>query len=381
MTTPDSPARLTNATVLRVLLLTKGLGPGGTERLLLEQVAARSSEVEYDAAYLLPWKRHLASELEALGARTHCLGVRSEADPRWLWRLDRLVRHGGFHVVHAHAPLSAALARVQVRVHRPRPVLVYTEHNRWPSYHPVTRAANRVTYRLNDAVLAVSSDVRASIPSSLRDRVEVLVHGIDLERVRARAREREAVRAELGMADDEVLVVTVANFRESKGYPHLLRAAAILRDRRSPTRFAVVGQGQLEGQVRALHAELGLAGTVHLLGYRPDAARVIAAADLFALASLHEGLPVAVMEAFALGVPVVATRVGGLVEAVTDGVNGILVPPADPVALADALGALVEPSRRERLAAGARWSGERFSSAPAVARLEHVYRSLASVAR
>jgi glycosyltransferase involved in cell wall biosynthesis len=297
---------------LRVLVLTKGLGPGGAERLIVEQAAGRSRDIDYEVAYLLPWKQHLVPALTELGVRTHCLDVRSEADLRWLGRLERLLRESGFDVVHAHAPVSASMLRLAVRARRNRPAFVYTEHNRWPSYHPLTRFANRATFRLNDAAFAVSDDVRASVAPSFRPRVEVLIHGVDVDRVRSEAAARTAVRAELGVADDELLIVTVANYRQHKGYPYLLRAAAIIRDEQLPIRFAVVGQGQLESEVRELHRELALGERMQLLGYRPDAVRVIAAADVFALASTHEGLPVAVMEAQALGVPVVAPAVGGL---------------------------------------------------------------------
>lgn len=365
---------------MRVLLLTKGLGPGGAERLIVEQVAARGADVEYDVAYLLPWKQHLVPEIEAFGAQTHCLDVRSDADPRWIRGLERLLRNG-YDVVHAHAPLSASVARVQARLRRHRPAFVYTEHNRWPSYHWATRYANQATYRLNDAVFAVSDDVRDSVPARLRTHVEVLVHGIDLERVRAHAGDRSMVRAELGVADDELLVVTVANYREHKGYPHLLHAAAIVRDSGAPIRFAIVGQGQLHAEVEALHADLDLADTVQLLGYRPDAVRVIAAGDVFCLASLHEGLPVAVMEAQALGCPVVATAVGGMRQAVTDGVDGLLVPPADAPALATALRRMLDPVLRRRLVAGATAAGDRFASRNAAARIEETYRSVAALER
>jgi glycosyltransferase involved in cell wall biosynthesis len=277
--------------------------------------------------------------------------------------------------------MSAAFVRMLLRTMRRRPALVYTEHNRWPSYDLVPRIANHATFRLNDAVFAVSADVMHSVPARLQPRVEVLVHGIDLASVRANAGARDAVRSELDLPDGALLVVTVANYRTAKGYSYLLRAAARIRDEGLPIQFAIVGQGQREAEVKALHAELDLAGTVHLLGYRTDAVRIIAAADVFALASIHEGLPVAVMEALALGVPVVATAVGGLREAVTNGENGVLVPPADPVALAGALRAMVDPAVRARLAAGARAAGERYSSSVAVARLELEYRKRAPVTR
>ncbi len=113
-----------------------------------------------------------------------------------------------------------------------------------------------------------------------------------------------------------------------------------------------------------------------LLGYRDDTTRLIAAADLFVLASHHEGLPVTVMEALTLGVPVVATAVGGLPEAVATEVNGILVPPGDASALADAIQRALEPATHARLVEGAEGTGDRFSNAPAVASIEATYASL-----
>ena len=102
-------------------------------------------------------------------------------------------------------------------------------------------------------------------------------------------------------------------------------------------RFATAGQGPLEAEIRAEHARLGLGDRFALLGYRTDATRLVAAADVFVLASHHEGLPVTVMEALTLGVPVIAPDVGGIREAVTDGRDGLLVRPDDPTALADAI--------------------------------------------
>src|SRR5262249_17495205 len=101
---------------LRVLWLIKGLGPGGAERLLVEHAASGAHDgFEYEAAYVLDWKQHLVPELEAAGVHTHCLGVRSELDPRWAVKLQSLLRHGAFDVVHAHSPFVASVARVETR--------------------------------------------------------------------------------------------------------------------------------------------------------------------------------------------------------------------------------------------------------------------------
>ena len=136
-----------------------------------------------------------------------------------------------------------------------------------------------------------------------------------------------------------------------------MEAARIVVDRLPSVRFVAVGQGPLEDEVRAWHEASGLGDRFVLTGYRADARRVMSAFDLFTLSSEHEGLPVAVMEALALGLPVVATAVGGLPEAVVDGVEGRLVPPHQPDLLADAIIAVAEdPALRARMS-GARRPG------------------------
>ena len=362
-----------------MLWLTKGLGPGGAERLLVEQAGALGEGVAVEAAYLLPWKDHLVADLEASGVPTHCLGVRTEADVRWLARLDRLVRRGNFDVVHVHSPVSASLARLALRSLHRRVAVVDTEHNRWPSHHRATRALNRATYRLNDAALAVSAEVVASMPPGPRRTTRVLDHGIGLAGVRARAGDRDATRRELGIGATEVVCVTIANLRSQKRYPDLLAAARSVVDRDDAVRFVTAGQGPLADEIRAARDSLGLGDRFAMLGYRSDVPRLVAASDLFVLASAHEGLPVAVMEAFALGVPVVATAVGGVAEAVTDGVSGLLVPPGDPTALADAILRAAEPALRARLAAGAAAAAARFDVVAAEREIEATYR--AAVAR
>jgi glycosyltransferase involved in cell wall biosynthesis len=279
----------------------------------------------------------------------------------------------------------AAVTRLLVRTMRRRPAVLVTEHNRWPRHAAATRWANRLTMPLDDADVAVSDDVRNSMPRKLRTDVEVLVHGVALDEVRSHAGDRASARAELRTAPREVLAVIVANLRREKGYDVLLAAADHLRrtDPSSPVRFVSVGQGPLEAQLRARHAALGLGDRFLFLGYQPDALRWLAAADLFVLSSRHEGLPVALMEALALGVPVVATEVGGIPQAVTDGVEGLLVPPDRPEKLAAAVATLADdPTRRQAMGEAAfRRSGD-FGIEPAQRRYESLYATLrASVGR
>lgn len=379
------PEPLASAPRIRLLVLIKGLGPGGAEQLLVGQVNVRDTEAfRYQVAYLVPWKDQLVTQLEAQGVTVIALCGAREWDLRWALRLRRLLVSDPVDVVHTHSPYVAAVLRVLARTlpRARRPALVYTEHNRWPRHAAATRTLNRLTFSLDDRQVAVSDDVRATMPAKRRQRVEVLTHGIDLEAVRARRADRAAVRAELGIADDEVVIGTVANLRREKAYDLLLEAAAGALARDDHLRFVAVGQGPLEDEVRARHERLGLGDRFLLLGYRDDAVRVMSGFDVFTLASRHEGLPVALMDALALGLPIVATAVGGIPEAVTNGVEGLLVPAERPDELAGAYLRLAsDEAERARLGAAAASTAGRFDVRAATRRLETIYREAAASRR
>jgi glycosyltransferase involved in cell wall biosynthesis len=279
-----------------------------------------ADRVTLECAYVLPWKDHLADDLARAGVALTCLSSKRR-DLRWPKRLAQLVRSGDFDVVHVHSPLPGSVARLAVRSMRrgSRPAVVATEHNRWKTHRLPTRLLNRVTSRWNDATFAVTDEVRDTMSGRAGSTAVTLQHGIDVPAVAAARADRAAVRAELGLPDDVLVVATAANFRPQKDYPNLLAAVATLRDRGVPMHLVAVGQGPQEAEVRAECTRLGLDHLVTFTGFRADAVRVLGAADVFTLASQWEGLPVALMEALALGLPVVATAVGGVAEAMHDG--------------------------------------------------------------
>lgn len=382
-----------------MLILTKGLGRGGTERLVAGTVRHLDPErFTVEVAYLLPWKDGFVDEIEANGTPVHCLGAprRRRSGPLWAARLRRLVRAHDIDLVHTHMPLSAAVARLALP--RRRPVLVHTEHNLWDRYRLPTRLANRLTYGRNAAAIAVSDTVAAQIRS--RRPVEVITHGIDLVRRRppvaqhlgqpgepgdmlpGGANARLEARRRLGIEPEVPVIGTVGNFTAKKDHAVLLAAAARLVGEHPDLRLVLVGSGPLEADLRARAQALGLGHVALFAGSRGDVYSVLPAFDLFTLSSRFEGLPIALLEAMASGICPVATRVGGIPEVIGDGTCGLLVPPGDAAALAQALGKLLaDPERRQAFARQATIRAADFDLSHAVRRIEAIYDAALGVNR
>ena len=384
---PGSPAAGPATRRLRVLVVIKCLGFGGAERLLVDTVAnGDRTSFDYEVAYVLAAERGMVPLIEADGTTVHDLGATGNGDLRWLAQFRRLLVAGRYDVVHFHLPYTASLGRLAVASlpRSVRPAIVYTDHSLWNKMAVVVKALNRATIGLDQAMIVVSDAALASLPTSIRPRARVLVHGVDLSQADSLLERQDDVRAqvrqEFGVPEGDLLVVSVANLRPEKGYDVLLDASHLLVERRLPVRVVAVGrgEGELERTMRARHAALGLGDRFVFAGQRDDVLRILAAADVFVLASRQEGLPVVLMEATSVGLPIVATAVGGVPQVLTDGVDGLVVPPGDPVALADALGRVVsDPDLRRRLGAAAKQRSAMFDVAQASRTIEGIYREVA----
>lgn len=189
------------------------------------------------------------------------------------------------------------------------------------------------------------------------DRVRVIHDGVDVQAWRRRpdGEARRRLRRQLGCSDETVLVATVANIRPAKGYPHLVEAVPLVTAARSDCRFVCAGLDMMGGAVQRRARELGVEGSIVFTGPRADVRDLYEAADIALLPSVYEGFGLSLAEAMALELPVVATEVGGIPELVQDGRTGLLVPPADPAALARAVLRLAaRPELRRWLGMGGR---------------------------
>jgi L-malate glycosyltransferase len=278
-------------------------------------------------------------------------------------RLARLLRREHANVLHTHTLAAAnALGRLAGRLaHVPVVSHLHIANHFRPATRPLLAGIDNTTARLAAALVAVSEDTRrAYVEQGYPPRIRVVYNGVDLA-----PGDANGLREELAIPAHAPLVAEVGRLCDVKGQRELIDAI-----RRVPEAHAVlVGAdlehgGAYEQALRRRADELGVADRVVFTGRRADAARVLAAADVVALPSWTEGLPLVVLEAMALGRAVVATRVGGTPELVIEGETGLLVPPRDAGALADALRrVLSDDALRQRLGdAGRRRVEERFSA-------------------
>ncbi|MDT8441712.1 MAG: glycosyltransferase [Desulfuromonadales bacterium] len=318
-----------------ILWLIKGLGLGGAEKLLTQALPYLDrSRFAYRAGYFLPWKDALVPELTAAGLPVDCLHVTTVADLGAVPRLVRFCRDRHIDLIHAHLPHPGLVARLAGRIGGV-PV-VYTEHNVWERLHPAMRLLNRLTFGLNARTIAVSADVAASMGGVDRQRLRVIDNGIDCARLAATADDSAAVRRELAIPADHLVIGKVANLGAKKNHENLLHAFALFLKERPATTLVLVGQPfDRLPCLQQLAERLGIAGSVRFTGGRNDVPRIVRAFDLFVMSSDHEGLPIAMLEAMALKKPTVATTVGGIPGVVRDGLDGFLVPAQNPQALAE----------------------------------------------
>jgi glycosyltransferase involved in cell wall biosynthesis len=354
-----SPSRL-----LRVAHLTLGLDVGGQEKLLVE-FARRADRARFDLRFIsLGHRGVLADDIEAHGWPVTAMGVPSGLRPSLIVKLAGLIRRWRPDVVHLHdqrALFYAAPAAWLARV----PMIAQTRHGRDIDATPRQTMVVLQLSKLVDRFVCVSEEVAALSRQQgiAGPRLGTILNGIDLSRFG------------FGGPDPAGPVVTVARLSPEKDVANLVRATALAAQQASELRVEVAGGGPCMQDLKQLAADEGVAERITFLGEVRDVPALLGRARIFVLPSRSEGIPLTALEAMACGIPVVATRVGGLPEVVDDGVTGMLVPSADPGALAEAIVEIWnDPGRGEKLGrAGRRRAEELFDVRRMVAQYEALY--------
>jgi L-malate glycosyltransferase len=281
-------------------------------------------------------------------------------------------------VIHAHDPHGVAMAALALSMStmKTKPPLVAS---RRVDFHLRGSALSRWKYRQVDLFICASEAIRTML---LADGVEparaVTVHeGIDLGHVAAAP--AAPLHQELWLPHGAPIVGNVAALVPHKGQKHLVDAAAMVVQHVPDARFVIAGEGELRSALEHQVRHLGLEKHVMLAGFRPDILSVHKAFDIFVMSSVTEGLGTSVLDAMACGRPVIGTRAGGIPEIVEDGVTGILVPPRDPHAMADAIVRLLkdEALRLRMGGAGLSLANARFSAERMVQDTISIYERIA----
>lgn len=242
-------------------------------------------------------------------------------------------------------------------------------------------------YNLIDNILQLGADKTVLVShlqrklvygGSSKSRVCVLHNAVNLDSPMPVSDCNVSCRKLLGISDNDSVVVTVGRFSPEKGMDVLIKAFALLCKDRSDIHLVVVGDGQERASIEKMIAELGLQMLVHLVGYTQTPGDYVRGADLLVLPSRSEGIPNAVLEAMAFGIPVVATSVGGVPEVIVDGRDGLLVPPDDPIKLAESIAVVLSDFElAARLAAAGRVRmQEAFSVGSRIQKIQMLYSEL-----
>jgi glycosyltransferase involved in cell wall biosynthesis len=291
-----------------------------------------------------------------------------------IWQaLVRLVREYDIDVVQTHLLRSLDFLTLFLPYVTDLGVVLWTFHSvnflptkrdalrRYQWLSKPKRYAYRLLYRLASrqvsGCVAVSDQVRESmlkLIGPIRDKITVICNGVDVARYQQPV-DRGRVRRQLGFSSEEKLLITVGTLKEEKGHQYLIEAATKVVHRYPNAHFLFVGDGERRSVLQAQANACGLSERIHFLGNRQDVSELLIASDVFVLPSFWEGLSMALLEAMAAGLPIVASEVSGTVQVVAPNETGILVPPGDAQRLARAIDqVLADPTQAQAMGAAAR---------------------------
>src|SRR5262245_14461179 len=319
----------------RVAQLIASDGPGGAERIVADVSSAlQASGVETVVFLPKDGEGWLARQLAGSGVLVEYFRIEQPVSPPWARALAHAFERHRVIVAHSHEfsmGVYGAWASWLARI----PHVVTMHGGRYYAERFRRRLALRAAVAVSAQTIAVSTTCARDISRGLairRSRIRLIPNG-----VRFVPPDRVTLRTELRLQPEDRLVVSLGSLYPVKGHTHLIDAIAMIADRHPRLHVAIGGRGEMADTLLARARTYGLQDRVHLLGLRSDVAAVLAAADIFALPSLSEGLPLALLEAMFARCPIVASDVGDVGVALEQGSAGVLVQPGDAVSLASAI--------------------------------------------
>ena len=356
----------------------------GVKRLFAWMIP-RFDQTRFNVALISLRKRDLSNDtLEELGIDVGYLH-KGKFDPATLTALLKEIDRRKIDVLHLHGYGATTFGRLAAAM-RGIPVVLH-EHANLTDTPWFQKVADRLLAKYTDIAIAVSkSTADFTIKARLvpAERTKVVYLGVPLEEFSRPRSEREVAEARraLDVPDGTFAIGTVTRLMPSKGNEYLVEAAPRVLAALPNARIYIVGEGELQPALEAQARELGLGDRLVFCGFRRDVAQVLSALDLLVFPSLWEGTPLTVLEALAMGKPIVSTDADGLQDVLTPGTDAVMVPRRNGEALANAMVALAtDPAERARLSANARRTGETYDIAVFVRKMERLYEMLVETSR
>ncbi len=366
---------------IKVIHIVEDLKVGGLEKVIASLVLHLDSD-KYDVqVYCLVRGGAIADELTARGVSVRVLHLKSYHDPLQVIALARIIRREAIQLIHSHGYFASTFVRLAAFL-TPLPVMVTHVHSTYTQFKKRNFFVDRFLSRFTDRVVCVSRAVQRFVIDDEgieEQRTCVVYNGADIPPVISTPEERMRRKRQWGIEENDVVIISVASLTENKGYNLLLDAFERASRSRPGLKLLVVGDGPLKEALKSRSADLLIEKKVIFTGEQEEVQPLLQIADLFVLASLYrEGLSVALIEASASGLPVVATQVGGIPEIVEEGANGYLVPPGDADRLAGAIERLVrDPDLRKRMGQQGKQVYEaKFTQSKMVRQIENLYDQL-----
>lgn len=374
---------------MRVLHVIESLAPAGAEQVLVNTVPAMRQEGVVADVVALWGPYDLAHVIRENGSRVYELNLSSTWSVlKGIAALRRLIIEEEYEVIHAHLPMAvfySALAKKSVP-------LVTTFHGLSFEYYPALTIRKRIRRKLEqwwtnyrvDAYIAVSATVAEHYSVVLRvprNRINVIPNGFPVSRLkRDPGLDVAAVRGTLGLASDDFLLLNVGRLIPQKGHVYLLQAASQLCTRGAPFKLIIIGHGIMIREIKRFIDQNHLGDCVKVIPpvSQSELLKILQVADLFVFPSVSEGFGMAAGEAMCMELPVIASHIPSMASLIEDGISGVLVPPADPQALATSIERLIaNPENRRRMGREARKRiQERFSIDKVASEIVDVYETL-----
>lgn len=274
-------------------------------------------------------------------------------------RFANVLRREQFHILHSHMFWSSLFASPIAWACRV-PVIVETLHGTeaWRTGWKASGTIDRATTRFVSRYVAVCESDARFLENKKRiatKKISIIRNGVDIRRFALPPGARKALRLSLGFSETDLVLITVARFHPGKGHRVLFEAMRQLLHMYPNAKVICLGEGEGEAELRALCKDSSLAHCVRFAGYQRNVPEWLSAADINVLPTFYEGFPLTILEAMASGLPTVASNVGGIPEAIEDGISGLLVPAGDSGRLAEALTLLLgDTARRTQMGHAAR---------------------------